>query len=151
MISRTNISLYVLALFFLFACGGSGEKATTENETDLTAVEASNSSISLYEKKVFSLNWLANIMYGVDTTYDVLASSAPKLIDAVLKSSDVTAKIGKWETVWGPVIYSANSETCGNDCVVDNLLVLLRSKDDTTSFVLATSGTNDISQFGWFE
>ena len=54
---------------------------------------------------------------------------------------------------WGPVIYA--NDTVGNNCVVDNLLVLFQNNSQEINhapkYVLATSGTNDISKFGWFD
>lgn len=132
---------WLLIVAINFSCNSNGQAELPEKK--------------LYEPEsiVYSLNLLSNIMFGVDTTYDVLEQSAPLAITGVLKDPKVIDKIGNWSIAWGPVIFSKNSSDCQDSCVVDNLLVLFKnvSKDNgAPDYVLATSGTNDISTFGWF-
>ncbi|MEO1055222.1 MAG: hypothetical protein AAFX87_31635, partial [Bacteroidota bacterium] len=130
--------------------------ACSNSKTQEPVIEAPVVSQASYspESIVFSLNLLSNILFGVDTTLQVLEADAPKAMEMVLGDSTVQQKIGKWSIVWGPVIYSSRTSDVRKYDVVDNLLVLFRNESKTNGvpeYVLATSGTNDISKFGWFD
>lgn len=103
---------------------------------------------------VYGLNLLSNAMFNVDTTYDLLQSFADSAIHQVLRDTAVQARMGRWSVAWGPVVFSNAKDNCGDDCVVDNLLVLYKRQctmPGVPEYVLATSGTNGNSKFGWFD
>lgn len=136
------ISAFLLVFSFTISC------------TNINQGETSNNAYYEPESIVYSLNLLSNIMYGVDTTFQVLKESADSAIHKVLSNPSVKAKIGDWSVVWGPVIFSKDSLTLSDSCVVDNLLVLFKNNsldNKAPNYVLATSGTNDISKFGWID
>jgi hypothetical protein len=93
-------------------------------------------------------------MFDVDTFYDSLQGYSRKAIDMVLQNDDIKAKLGHWSVAWGPAVFSDAKDNCAGKCVVDNLLVLYKRQcamPGVPEYVLATSGTNGNSKFGWFD
>lgn len=157
-ISIDTYFLLTIALFGLTACGsGGGQPGKNGAGTPPKSEEFATPEYDR-EQIVFSLNMLSNALFNVDSSMTYLETQANEVISSTLNDQKVISKIGKWEIAWGPKIFVSNKETCGNSCAVDNLLVMFRA-DERNSFaenrppkyVLATAGTNTLSEFGWFD
>ncbi|MEM7291729.1 MAG: hypothetical protein AAF412_15400, partial [Pseudomonadota bacterium] len=150
----------LLALLFMpllaIGCQNNGTAASPET----VAEETPSPRPPIYdaEKTVFCLNMLSNVLFNVENSMDYLNQQGKSVINAMLADGEVKSLIGNWEVAWGPEIFVSNSATCGSSCAVDNLLVLFRYADNNScqgtcppKYVLATSGTNSLSNFGWFD
>lgn len=92
----------------------------------------------------FSLNSIANAPSNRKGSVEELQDYAKKLISAVLTDGRIQELIGQWELVWGPVVYQEKGSR-----VADNAMYVARNKTTPTEYVVAISGTNPISKYGW--
>lgn len=93
---------------------------------------------------ITSLNSIANMPSGRHGTVSELQTYAKTVISAVFLNSDIIDLIGKWKLVWGPAVYQAPKST-----VADNAMYVAQNIDDPSQVVIAISGTNPISAYGW--
>lgn len=93
---------------------------------------------------IYSLNSIANAPSGRHGTVAELEQYATEVITEVLADSRVIGLIGQWQLVWGPAVYQVTGST-----VADNAMYVAQSKTDKSQFVVAISGTNPISAYGW--
>lgn len=151
MIFRTTGAVLCIAVLVLIA--GCGEHAAPPQSGD--------DSVAVNEKyhkdaTILSLCFLSNIASGyIDSAkfnpVSDLQHKADSMMTKVLTDSAAVNRIGNWQMVWGPCIYSdplADSYTAA-----DLTMVLLKGKDpeDTakTMYVLSIAGTNSVSVYDW--
>jgi hypothetical protein len=101
---------------------------------------------TLYSQQqiIFALNSIANAPSGRHGTVDQLQSYAKQLIIEVFSNSDVIKMIGEWNLVWGVQVFQA-----ADSSVADNAMYVAQNGNDSSEFVVAISGTNPISAYGW--
>ncbi len=93
---------------------------------------------------IFALNSIANAPSGRHGTVEQLQSYAQNVIKQVFANAEVEKLIGQWELVWGTQVFQASHST-----VADNAMYVAQNKTSPTEFVVAISGTNPISAYGW--
>ena len=93
---------------------------------------------------IFALNSIANAPSGIHGTVDELQKYAQRLIKKVFNDSDVIGLIGNWSLVWGTQVFQVPGST-----VADNAMYVAQNANDSSEFVIAISGTNPISAYGW--
>ena len=93
---------------------------------------------------IFALNSIANAPSGRHGSVDELQQYAQALIKKVFADSVVIGLIGKWNLVWGTQVFQASGST-----VADNAMYVAQNANDNSQFVVAISGTNPISAYGW--
>ncbi len=100
----------------------------------------------VYDPKqiIFSLNSIANAPSNRTGTKEKLESYAKGLIHDILKNHKIRELIGDWTLVWGPFVYQVPGSN-----VADNAMYIAQSNTTPTEFVVAISGTNPISKYGW--
>jgi hypothetical protein len=96
------------------------------------------------QQTIFALNSIANAPSGQHGTVDELQKYAQGLIKNVFNDSDVISLIGKWDLVWGTQVFQVPGST-----VADNAMYVAQNANDSSEFVVAISGTNPISAYGW--
>jgi hypothetical protein len=97
-----------------------------------------------HQQVIFALNSVANAPSGRHGTVEALEAFAREVITKTFANSAVQGLIGEWELVWGPAVHQAPGST-----VADNAMYVARNKTPRTEFVVAISGTNPISKYGW--
>lgn len=100
-----------------------------------------------HQNKIFALNSIANVASNRLGKAPELEVQAKELINKILNNSDIISLIGKWKLVWGPKIYERKGFKIVN--VADNAMYVAQSMSDPNQYVVAISGTNPISAFGW--
>lgn len=111
------------------------------------------------------LSWLANINANKVGTPEQLKDHAASEIGKALADNTLKPILSEYfpgiksETenpiFWGPYSYS-HDPTNGNECVTDNAVYMIKGvdNDSTTNkkslYVIAVSGTNPDSHFGWY-
>lgn len=105
----------------------------------------------LYSKEqiIFGLSMISNIDVGIEDTYANLQSFATESVKKILADTAAIRLIGKWDILWGPIVYSSNTS---GKTVADNTMMLVRGTSPDTGkplYVVAIAGTNEISPFGW--
>lgn len=100
----------------------------------------------IYDRKqiIFSLNSIANTPSMHKGTVPEFEAYANKVITEVFSNASVKNLIGEWELVWGPVV---NQEP--NSKVADNAMYVAQNRSNSNDIVVAISGTNPISKYGW--
>lgn len=93
---------------------------------------------------IYTLNSIANAPSGRHGPVAELEAYATELITRVFQNPGVIDLIGEWQLVWGPAVYQVSSST-----VADNAMYVAQSKSQPDEFVVAISGTNPISAYGW--
>lgn len=97
-----------------------------------------------HQQIIFSLNSIANAPSGRHGTVSELESYAATVINRVFSDTGVIGLIGEWSLVWGPSVFQAPRST-----VADNAMYVAQSRTAPEQFVVAISGTNPISAYGW--
>ena len=97
-------------------------------------------------QKVYALSTLAGTPSGKHGTPAELEAYAQKIITATLANPAIQTLIGQWDLAWGPAVYQAP----GSD-VADNAFYIVQNKVTPSEFVIAISGTNPISRYGWID
>lgn len=97
-------------------------------------------------QKVYALSTLAGTPSDQHGTVDELEAYAQKIITATLANPTVQVLIGQWNLVWGPAVH----QVAGSD-VADNAFYIAQNSATPTEFVIAISGTNPISRYGWID
>lgn len=97
-----------------------------------------------HQQIIYALNSIANAPSDRTGTVRELETFAGNVITNTFASPKVQELIGEWELVWGPAVYQASDSN-----VADNAMYIARSKITSTDFVVAISGTNPISKYGW--
>ncbi|BCD97344.1 lipase family protein [Marinagarivorans cellulosilyticus] len=95
-------------------------------------------------QKTYALSTLAGTPSDQHGTVAQLEAYASKVINATLKDTTAQGLIGQWDLVWGPAVY----QTPGSD-VADNAFYIAQNSSSPNEFVIAISGTNPISRYGW--
>jgi len=100
-----------------------------------------------HQQIIYSLNSIANLpsdrLGGVEKLDDV----AKNLVNQIFSNPDIINLIGKWKLVWGPKVYERKGFKVLR--VADNSMYVAQSLSDPNQFVVAISGTNPISTYGW--
>jgi hypothetical protein len=73
-----------------------------------------------------------------------LEQYATKAIAAVFNNAEIQSLIGQWELVWGPAVYQVPGSA-----VADNAFYIAQNSANPSELVIAISGTNPISRYGW--
>lgn len=97
-----------------------------------------------HQQIIFALSSIANTPSGRHGSVAELESYATDVIGRVFANTAIIDLIGRWELVWGPAVFQAPKST-----VADNAMYVAHSLDDPSQFVVAISGTNPISAYGW--
>ena len=95
------------------------------------------------QKIIFALNSMANAPSGQHGTVQELEEFAKNVVTTTFDNKEVKQLIGDWNLVWGPAVYQHNST------VADNSMYVAQSVSEPNCFVVAISGTNPISMYGW--
>lgn len=93
---------------------------------------------------VFTLNSIANTPSDRHGTARELEDYAKSVIAEAFADPGAIALIGEWDLAWGPRVFQAQDSS-----VADNAMYIARSKSDSAQIVVAISGTNPISAYGW--
>ncbi len=93
---------------------------------------------------IFSLNSVANSPSGQQGTVQELERFARNVVTQTFANQEVHQLIGRWSLVWGPAVYQAQGSK-----VADNSMYVAQCLDEPDRFVIAISGTNPISIYGW--
>lgn len=93
---------------------------------------------------IYALNSIANAPSDRHGTAAELEAFASEYIKRVFEDPGVINLIGEWRLVWGPAVYQVSGST-----VADNAMYVAQSKSQPNEFVVAISGTNPISAYGW--
>jgi|GEM_PF-1224959 len=98
---------------------------------------------------IHSLSFLSN------AAFDIKADNFPKLQDdttaivtQTLKDAGVQGDIGKWDLLWGPIVFS--NDRTSKTVVADNTMMLVYNAEQNL-FVVAIAGTNAVSTYGFFQ
>lgn len=100
----------------------------------------------------FCLNSIANGPSGQFGDPAKLEEKAKERLIQIFSNPDIIQLIGKWKLVWGPKVYEHKNKINAPSFVADNAMYVAQSlsPDTTNHFVVAISGTNPISPYGWF-
>ncbi|GAB4193492.1 MAG: hypothetical protein Tsb002_24000 [Wenzhouxiangellaceae bacterium] len=93
---------------------------------------------------IYALNSIANAPSGRHGSVAQLEAYATEVVTRVFEDPGVIDLIGEWQLVWGPAVYQVSSST-----VADNAMYVAQNKNQPNEFVVAISGTNPISAYGW--
>ena len=93
---------------------------------------------------IYALNSIANSPSNHKGTVEELETYAKEVVSQTFENKSIQSLVGEWELVWGPCVYQAEGSN-----VADNAMFIARSKNVMTDFVIAISGTNPISKYGW--
>ncbi len=93
---------------------------------------------------IFALNSIANAPSGRHGSVSELEAYAGEVVRRVLADPGVVGLIGEWKLVWGPAVFQADGST-----VADNAMYVAQNQTDESEYVVAISGTNPISAYGW--
>ena len=96
------------------------------------------------QQVIYALNSIANAPSGKHGTVEELGAYAEIVLHRTFNNSAIIDLIGEWEVVWGPKVYQVENST-----VADNAMYVARNKTSPTQYVVAISGTNPISAYGW--
>ena len=96
------------------------------------------------QQTVFALCSIANTPSGRHGSVEQLQHYSKKIIQKVFKDTQVTGLIGHWKLVWGTQVYQVPGST-----VADNAMFVAQNTESEHEFVIAISGTNPISAYGW--
>jgi hypothetical protein len=97
-------------------------------------------------QQVFALNIFSNYASSKKGTAADLQADLSKILNALLANQRMQKLIGSWQVVWGPVVGSYGKDAVKQ--VASNALYV--AKNDNGMYVVATAGTNPISNYGWF-
>lgn len=97
------------------------------------------------QQRIFSLSTFSNLASLKLGTKEALQTALTKEINEHFANKKIKALIGEWKTVWGPVVYKSPKELLN---VSSNAMYVAVNKDKS-QYVVAVSGTNGISSFGW--
>jgi hypothetical protein len=98
------------------------------------------------QQQVFCLNRIAGAPANRLIAPEDLQEYAKCVVSTVLADSDVQSYIGRWELVWGPVVFCNKSSQ-----VADNTMFVARGMNgNTPQYVVSIAGTNPISWYDWF-
>lgn len=97
---------------------------------------------------IFALNSMANAPSGLHGTVREFEEFAQNVITATLDNGEVKQLVGEWKLVWGPAVYQVH-DAVYDSTVADNSMYVAQSVNEPTCFVVAISGTNPISMYGW--
>lgn len=106
------------------------------------------------ENLIFALNWLSNTnAYRIGDDNEQSAAT-DRIEDCITAFVDAGYFPNGWKLIWGPVPYTEDNSD-PKTYVTDNLLYVASGPNpespDQTLYVVANSGTNPISKFGWFQ
>jgi Lipase (class 3) len=93
---------------------------------------------------IYALSTMAGAASDRKGSVAELEQEAYSEIAAVFTNTDVRALIGEWSVVWGPAVYQADASD-----VADNALYIAQNSLNPNELVIAISGTNPISRYGW--
>lgn len=93
---------------------------------------------------IFALNSIANTPSGQHGSVKQIEAYASRVIKEILANDGVKELIGEWDLVWGPMVFQAPHST-----VADNAMYVAQSVSNPREYVVAISGTNPISAYGW--
>lgn len=99
-----------------------------------------------FVQNVFALNMFSNLASIKKGTVPQLQGELKAMLKAIFANTDMQKMIGAWDVVWGPVIGSYGDDAKSG--VVSNALYVAKNQDG--QYVIATSGTNPVSKYGWF-
>ncbi len=92
----------------------------------------------------YCLSSIASLPSDKHGTVMELEAYARAVTHKVFANSTIVGLIGEWDLVWGPKVYQVRNST-----VADNAMYVARSREEPARFVVAISGTNPISAYGW--
>lgn len=103
-------------------------------------------TLAIYNRTqiIYALNSIANTPSNHKGTVAQLENYAQAVLSKTFKNKSIQTLIGEWELVWGPFVYQSNGSQ-----VADNAMYVVRNCNNTSDFVVAISGTNPISKYGW--
>jgi len=111
-------------------------------------VKYNSSTAYTHQQIIFALNSVANNLTSERVgSVEMLEKEAKQLITEIFSHSDIINLIGKWKVVWGPKVFERPGLKVVN--VADNTMYVAQSSSDPNQFVVAISGTNPISVYGW--
>ncbi|CAM1373084.1 lipase family protein [Tenacibaculum xiamenense] len=98
------------------------------------------------QQRIFTHSVFSNIASGVcaDNPKDLQPILAKRLV-SLLNNDRVQQLIGTWDVVWGPEVYHSPEEKLN---VVTNAMYIA-ANSDRSQYIIAVSGTNGPSSFGW--
>lgn len=97
---------------------------------------------------VFSLSLLSNQLADRKGTKADLTNKLNKDINTIFSNTDMQALLGKWELVWGPVIYQNKTTDPLVAAYADNTMYVAK-ETNSENYVIAIAGTNPASFYGW--
>lgn len=96
---------------------------------------------------IFALNSIANLPSNRIGPADKLEAEARETITDIFENTEIINLIGKWQLAWGPKVYQRKGPKIID--VADNSMYVAQNLSQPSQFVVAISGTNPISLFGW--
>ena len=99
-----------------------------------------------FVQNVFALNMFSNLASNKKGTAPQLQTELNTMLTAIFANADMQKLIGTWQILWGPVVGEYGIDEKGN--VASNALFVAVNQDG--QYVVATSGTNPVSKYGWF-
>jgi hypothetical protein len=100
-----------------------------------------------YAQRVFALNFFSNLASSKYGTPTELTAELSTILNDLFSNAQIQARIGKWKVLWGPVVGSYGSDV--KKKVASNALYVAINEDG--QYVIATAGTNPISNYGWIQ
>lgn len=100
-----------------------------------------------HQQIIFALNTISALPSNRVGKAGKLEAEATELLEAIFSNADIINLIGKWKLVWGPKVYEHKGKKLFN--VADNAMYVAQSLSHPEQFVVAISGTNPISEYGW--
>lgn len=94
----------------------------------------------------YALNSISNLPSNRVGNAGKLEATAKELLEEIFSNAKIINLIGKWKLVWGPKVYEHKPGLFG---VADNAMYVAQRLSDPKQFVVAISGTNPISKYGW--
>lgn len=93
---------------------------------------------------IYTLNSIANTPSGRHGTVEQIEKYSSQVIAEILSNKKAIQLIGDWNIVWGPKVFQASDST-----VADNAMYIAQNAQSPNNYVVAISGTNPISAYGW--
>ncbi|TND08678.1 MAG: hypothetical protein FD123_1894 [Bacteroidetes bacterium] len=99
-----------------------------------------------YTQQVWNLNLMSNLASMKFKTAQELQKYLTAKLNAIFTDERAQKFIGKWEVVWGPVVWS------NGRIISDNAMYVAKKLEGEGkgNYVIAVAGTNGISLYGWF-